>query len=245
MDRSNGWWQPRALLPAFIIIGPYFLNKLIYIADPGYDVFIATDYACRTWSLVWLFLLLRGTATGPAGKPAIQLPNELPIALPIPWRFQMPTRSQVLIIIIGTLASIAFDVSTTKLINALNSHSGRLTSYPDATNTLLQYFDGTVGMIFVGLSEEVIFRFYLMNLLLLRGGSHATTIILSSLIFGSIHWSYGFGSVVFASVFGVLASFLLLKTRNLVVPVAVHATYDAFFFAGGIAFLGKLLSSHP
>jgi hypothetical protein len=41
------WWRPDALLPALVVIGPYFFNKLIYIEFPGYPVFVATDYACR------------------------------------------------------------------------------------------------------------------------------------------------------------------------------------------------------
>jgi membrane protease YdiL (CAAX protease family) len=42
-------------------------------------------------------------------------------------------------------------------------------------------------MVFVGLSEEVVFRFYLINLLLLRRVSPAMAIIVSTLIFGGIH----------------------------------------------------------
>jgi hypothetical protein len=48
--KDNEWWRPDALLPALVIIGPYFLNKLIYFYFPGYLVFVATDYACRTFS---------------------------------------------------------------------------------------------------------------------------------------------------------------------------------------------------
>jgi hypothetical protein len=74
-DQSNGWWRPDALLPAVFIIGPFFFNKLIYIYFPGYPAFVAADYACRIFSLAFLYLLLR---------------NE-PTSLPIPWRLAVPS----------------------------------------------------------------------------------------------------------------------------------------------------------
>ena len=58
-------------------------------------------------------------------------------------------------------------------------------------------------MVFVGLSEEVVFRFYLINLVLLRGMSPATAIVMSTLIFAGIHWSYGAGAVAFATLAGL------------------------------------------
>jgi uncharacterized protein len=95
-------------------------------------------------------------------------------------------------------------------------------------------------MVFVGLSEEVVFRFYLINLLLLRGMSPAMTIIVSTLIFGGIHWSYGAGAVVFATLAGVVLSIIFMSARNLIAPIIAHAALDAFYFAGGVAFLWRI-----
>ena len=95
-------------------------------------------------------------------------------------------------------------------------------------------------MVFVGLSEEVVFRFYLINLLLLRGMSPATAIIVSTLIFGGIHWSYGAGAVVFATLAGLVLSIIFVSTRNLTAPIIAHAAFDALYFAGGVAFLSNI-----
>jgi hypothetical protein len=51
------WWRPDALLPALIVVGPYYFNKLVYVYFPGYPVFVAVDYACRTFGLAFLYLL--------------------------------------------------------------------------------------------------------------------------------------------------------------------------------------------
>jgi membrane protease YdiL (CAAX protease family) len=79
-----------------------------------------------------------------------------------------------------------------------------------------------------------------MNLLLLRGMSPTLTIIVSTLIFGGIHWSYGTGAMVFSALAGLVLSIIFVASRNLIVPIVVHAAYDTFFFAGGVAFLWRV-----
>jgi membrane protease YdiL (CAAX protease family) len=220
------WWRPDALLPALIGVGPYYLNKLIYVYFPGYPVFVVTDYACRTFSLAFLYLLLRSQ----------------PTSLPIPWRLAVPSTKELLIALIGAVTLIGSNVVGTTFIQYLNAHSWRVASFPLPTSSVLPYFDGTVGMIFVGLSEEVGFRFYLINLLLLRGMSRAGAIVVSTLIFAGIHWSSGAGAVVFAMLAGLVLSLIFTSTRNLIAPIITHAAYDAVYFAGGIAFLWRLCS---
>jgi membrane protease YdiL (CAAX protease family) len=97
-------------------------------------------------------------------------------------------------------------------------------------------------MAFVGLSEEAVFRFYLINLLLLRGMPPARAIIVSTSIFGGIHWSYGAGAVVFAMLAGLVLSMIFMSARNLTAPIITHAAFDAFYFAGGVAFLWRFYS---
>jgi len=221
-EHNNEWWRPDALLPAFFIVGPYFFNKLIYVYFPGYAVFFATDYICRIFSLAFLYLLLRGK----------------PTSLPITWRLAAPSNKELLMALIGTIILIGSNVVGTTLIRYLNTHSWRLTRFPLPANSVLQYFDGTVGMVFVGLSEETIFRFYLINLLLLRGMSLTMTIVVSTLIFAGIHWSYGAGAMVFATLAGLVLSIIFVSARNLIAPIIAHAAFDAFFFAGGVALVG-------
>jgi membrane protease YdiL (CAAX protease family) len=220
---NNEGWQPDALLPALVIVGPYFFNKLIYIYFSDYAVFVATDYACRTFSLALLYLLLR--------KPTV---------LPIPWRLAAPSAKELLMALAGTIVLIGSNVVGMTLIRYLDTHSWRVTRFPLPTNSLLQYFDSTVGMVFVGLSEEAVFRFYLINLLLLRGISPTMAIVFSTMIFGGIHWSYGAGATIFAMLAGFVLSIIFVAARNLTAPIIVHAAFDAFFFAGGIDSLWRI-----
>ena len=104
-EHNNEWWRPDALLPALVIVGPYFFNKLIYIYFPGYPVFVATDYACRTFSLAFLYLLLRSKST----------------FLPIPWRLATPSTKELLMALIGTIILIGSNVVGMTLIQYLNA----------------------------------------------------------------------------------------------------------------------------
>ena len=214
------------MLPALFIVGPYYFNKLIYVYFPGYPVFVAMDYACRTLSLACLYLLLRSE----------------PTSLPIPWRLAVPSTKELLIALIGAIALIGSSVVGTTFIQYLNAYSWRATRFPLPTDSVLQYFDDTVGMVFVGLSEEAVSRFYLINLLLLRGTSRARAIIVSTLIFGGIHWSYGAGAVVFAIFAGLVLSVIFTSARNPIAPIITHAAFDAFYFVGGVTFLWRFYS---
>jgi membrane protease YdiL (CAAX protease family) len=218
-------WRPDALLPALIVVGPYYFNKLIYVYFPSYPAFVAADYACRTLSLAFLYLLLRSQ----------------PTSLPIPWRLAVSSTKELLTALVGAITLIGFNVVGMTFIQYLNAHSWQITRFPLPTS-VLQYFDSTVGMVFVGLSEEAVFRFYLINLLLLRGISCARAIIVSTLIFAGIHWSYGAGAMAFAMLAGLILSMIFMSARNLIAPIITHAAFDAFNFAGGVAFLWRFYS---
>lgn len=95
------------MLPALVVVGPYFFNKLIYVEFPGYPVFVATDYACRIFSLALLYLLLR----------------DEPTSFPIPWRLAVPSTKDLLTALIGTIILISANVVGMAFIQYLNAHS--------------------------------------------------------------------------------------------------------------------------
>jgi hypothetical protein len=112
-EHNHEWWRPDALPPALIIVGPYFFNKLIYIYFPGYPVFVATDYVCRTFSLAFLYLLLRSK----------------PTSLPIPWRLAVPSTKELLVALMGTIILIGSNVVGMTAIRYLNTHSWLLRDF--------------------------------------------------------------------------------------------------------------------
>ena len=46
--------------------------------------------------------------------------------------------------------------------------------------------------------------------------------------------------MVFATLGGLVLSIIFMSTRNLIAPIIAHAAFDAFYFAGGVAFLWRI-----
>jgi membrane protease YdiL (CAAX protease family) len=208
--------HPAGALTLLLLTAPYFLNKLIYIAFPGYWVFVATDYLDRLVTLSVLYLVVRRTSVG----------------WPVPWCLTWPGARDALAIALATAGLIVADILTWHAVQWLNDRGGRLTRYPAPPDPLAAAVDDSFGMLLIGFSEEAIFRFYLINALLLRGRSRAAAVILSSAVFAAIHWSYGLGSVLFAGGAGLLLAAVFLTTRSLTAPMLIHALYDTADFAG-------------
>jgi membrane protease YdiL (CAAX protease family) len=222
---SAAAWHPAGALPLLLLIGPYYLNKLIYIAFPGYGVFLATDYLGRLFTLAALYLVLR----------------RAPVRFALPWRLTWPTTTDLVLILGGAVALIALDLLTQPAVDWLNDLSLRLTRYPEPTSPVAMIVDDSLGNLLIGFSEEAIFRFYLINALLLRGSSRGGAVMLSTVVFAAIHWSFGLGAVAFAAGAGLLLATTYLTTRSLTAPVLIHALYDAADFTGLIAALHRWL----
>jgi membrane protease YdiL (CAAX protease family) len=187
------------------------------------DLFGDRLHVPYTWS--WLFyLLLRNAAT----------------PFPIPFRLAVPSSKSLSVALAGAAILIAANVVGVTFFRHLDAHSWRLTRFPAPTNLALQFFDVTAGVVLAAICEEIVFRFYFMNLFLLRGASMRMTIVLSTLIFAAIHWSYGASTAIFAASAGLLFSIGFIGTGNLAVPIIAHAIFDAVFFAGGIDALWRI-----
>jgi hypothetical protein len=91
-----------------------------------------------------------------------------------------------------------------------------------------------VTVLLVGPTEELVFRGVVQGLFRVEYGPRVA-VAASSLIFSVIHWSSFSGSGRFATlgvivVLGATLGLLYEKTRNLVVPAAVHGLFNAVQF---------------
>lgn len=118
-------------------------------------------------------------------------------------------------VIIGlTLKLLGFDPSSEKMVRILSSLQNNL-----------------FRMIFVcltaGVTEELIFRGYLLPRLNLFFKKPWTAIIISSLLFGILHASYGTVSQVMVPVFmGFVLGFQYEKYRNIKIVIICHFLWD-------------------
>lgn len=88
-----------------------------------------------------------------------------------------------------------------------------------------------VMLIFVGLVEELIFRSILQTRIEKILGSNSG-ILLSGIIFGVMHSSYGIISeILFASIFGIILGYIFYKTRSLPFTVSIHGCANIILYA--------------
>lgn len=91
-------------------------------------------------------------------------------------------------------------------------------------------------IVLVGFSEELLFRGYLLNRLMLifgqSGGSKVLAVLVSAFVFGIAHWSMqSFWGSLQAGIVGlVFASAYLLNGQRLWSLIAAHAAFDIFAF---------------
>ncbi len=92
--------------------------------------------------------------------------------------------------------------------------------------------------LYPGITEEIIFRGYVMRIFR-RKNSVRKTIIISSVVFGLIHLigatldSYGFSilQVIFATLFGIILAFFRVVSNSLLGPIIIHSTYDCVIYS--------------
>jgi hypothetical protein len=186
---------------------------------------LVTDYICHILALGLVYLLLQeqhGFASDsiPSHRSVSKTAGDRLVDNPC---LDRPQRRR---------ADPRFDISTPTL--------GGSRGFPAPTNIVVQSFDVTVGTALAGLSEEVVFRFYLINLFLLRRRSLPMAVLLSTLIFAAIHWSYGLGITIFAALAGLMFAGLYIVKGNLALPLIAHAGFDAVVFVGGVGALGRI-----
>ena len=87
---------------------------------------------------------------------------------------------------------------------------------------LLQLIRLLSQALFVGITEELIFRGWLLTFALTRMRHPDLAVTISAGIFALAHVNQGFGAVLFALFFGCLAGLLYLWRKSLFAPVTVH-----------------------
>ncbi len=105
-----------------------------------------------------------------------------------------------------------------------------LGTYPRPSGWLY-WLDTVLGLALVAYSEEVMFRRCSRHVLQSRLGDGSVLVIASSLLFGAYHWWTGLGSIVEATIMGVLLMLFLRRVGSLWPVVLAHYLADVLGFA--------------
>jgi membrane protease YdiL (CAAX protease family) len=101
-------------------------------------------------------------------------------------------------------------------------------------------FDNVVGLLFVGITEELVFRGWLLNLTV-NEGKKWLPISINAIMFLAIHFPIWIRQGVFISSFtslgflcililSIIFSCTFIKSRNILVPVVLHMYWDLLVF---------------
>ena len=134
------------------------------------------------------------------------------------------------VFLIGTLA-VTFIVQNGYLI--LNWLPGypHLGEMPEIKSPLWRWIDLTIGLLMVGIFEELVFRGYLYTFITRYTRRPWMIIGVSAIAFGFIHWSGGLHMVMLTAAAGAVFMLLYLQTRSLPAIMLAHFVVDFIEFA--------------
>lgn len=107
-----------------------------------------------------------------------------------------------------------------------------LGNLPSISNPLLYNIDLYIGLVFVGIVEEIIFRGLAFTILYENFNSVPKALGLSSVVFGLIHWSLGINAIISTAIIGSVFMIALWRTKSVFPLIAAHFIVDHVAFSG-------------
>ena len=132
-----------------------------------------------------------------------------------------------------SLIGIIIDQNGYNLIAKLPGYS-KLGSMPAITSHVWDWIDLTFGLLMVGVFEELVFRGYMHTFISRYTQNAFVIVVISSIVFGFIHWSLGLQIVVVTSVIGAVFMIAYLLSRSLPAIMLAHFAVNFVDYAGVI-----------
>lgn len=183
------------------------LNDFAFMALSGQTELLYADYGFK---LAILFALLSAARHLPAPVTA--------------WR-QGNARLAAMIFAVVTTMVLQVDLLADWIDGLVPSWD--LFDWPKGLDPRLKAIDLSFGLALTALTEEFLFRRLALSVL---SGSMAARVIVSSLLFGLVHWGEGVGSMAAVSLAGVPLALGYLRTGSLALVVLAHFVVDVILF---------------
>ena len=135
--------------------------------------------------------------------------------------------------LVVTLVGTLTDQNAYKLIEKLPGYAA-LAGMPDIASPAWNWIDLTLGLVAVGVFEELVFRGYMHTFLSRYTQSRFAIVFISSVAFGLIHWSAGLHVVLVASAIGAVLMVAYLRTKSLPAIMLAHFAVNFIDYAGVI-----------
>ena len=208
----------RYLAVLLVLAAPFYLNDFASIYVKDWRWWLAIDYvAVKLFPLAVVAWLI---ASGRMQLAEFGLTVQSTPALWATFLF-------------AALAGTLIDQNAYDLLKALPGYAP-LGAMPDIRNDAWNRFDLGVGLLLVGVLEEMVFRAYACTVISRYTANPAAIVAISAVAFGLIHWSLGFLTVLITAIIGALFMVIYLRTRSAPALMLAHFAVNFIDFAGVI-----------
>jgi len=212
--RTPLFWVALALA-----VAPAFVKRALFIGEPDYVAWLIADYVGRALSLMGMFIAWRVRLLPPIGNGAGMLRSSL-------------------VFFATVLLVFAEELFVAPPLREAFHDSKLMFLYPRPHALILP--DLVLGLFFVALSEELVYRRWLLPLIAALAGGRFAAVLLSNIVFALVHVTSGYDEAMTAFFDGCIFSVAFLATRRLSICVAAHYLIDVYIIGGGYVSTGAL-----
>lgn len=207
------------LLLFALLVGPFYLNDFASIFVKDWRLWLFIDYiGVKLFPLAIIVWLIRNRKMEPAefGLKIQSVPSFFIVFL--------------IVALVGTVIDQNGYPLIAKLPNCLT-----LGEMPVIRSFAWNWIDLTVGLLLVGIVEELVFRGYLCTFLSRFTKNSYAIVAISSVAFGLIHWSLGLHAIMVTSIVGAVLMIAYLRTRALPPLMLAHFAINFIDYSGMVS----------
>jgi hypothetical protein len=224
--RSPKFVDARPIWLFIAILIPFLLNDFSNIYITNYRVWLAIDFvSVKLFPLLLVFYFLH--------KEILKKSDFGLIKIPIKQFIGYSVALTILGIFIDQFGWRFFDMILP---------GSELGGIPGVENPILFRVNLYLGLLLVAVVEELVFRGLSFTIMKRYTDNIATILILSSVIFGLIHWSFGLHGIVSTALIGMLFMYAVWKTGSIYPSIAAHFFVNYFAFSGIIPYDSPVFS---
>lgn len=204
------------ILVFILLVSPFYLNDFANIYIEDWRLWLGIDYiGVKLFPLAVILWLTLSKQMRPA---------EFGLAM-------QSRASFTIVFLVVMLIGALLDQNGYSLLAGTPGYAP-LGGMPAITNPAWDWIDLTLGLLLVGLVEELVFRGYMCTFLRRYIRNPPAIVVISALAFGLIHWSLGFHAVLITSMIGAVFMIAYLRTRALPPIMLAHFAINFIDFAG-------------
>ncbi len=189
----------------WILFIPFLLNDFLLIAfQKSFYTVLIIDYSFRIF-ILWQFF--RALKRGHIAREDAFLSDHL---------------SSTSLLTILFLGLFQLGLNTVLVFFTKFAPDIGLFDFPRASSTFMAFFDLTVGLSLVAISEEVVFRGFILKSFLNRGFDKHSAVLLQAILFGITHWSMGDIHVIRSFIWAIPLGYFVAEEKKLFPAIGAH-----------------------